>query len=55
MPGLTLVGKYFTEVEPETGIRKAVMSKAPTLRHIQSSRKLRLYLVYIYMFLLGKK
>jgi len=43
-----------TEKEPETDPRDALMSKAPALWHSQSSGKLRLYLVYIFMPLLEK-
>lgn len=46
--------KDVTEKEPETDPRDALMSKAPVLWHSQSSGKLRLYLVHIFMLLLAK-
>lgn len=54
IPPRDLYIKDITEKEPETDPRHALMSKAPALWHSQSSGKLWLYLVYIFMLLLAK-
>lgn len=48
------VYKRYNWKRTETDPRHALMSKAPALWHSQSSRKLRLYLVYILLLLLAK-
>lgn len=51
--GVILLGKYLTEKELKLA-PKCTNVKSSNPMAIQSSRKLRLYLVYIYMLLLGK-